>query len=582
MKLGDLSIRWEIGLSCAVLVLMGASASGVGMYFMQKIGTEIEEIAEQDIPLAEMLTNTTVHQLEQAILFERGLRVGLEMQRHAEMRGEFEQIAGAFEALSHKVDKELKEAEAKLEEFSGIAKSEAARQEFAKLLVQLKNIDESHLAYETRALALFSAIASGQADGLAAEIKAIEAMEDQVDHDLESALHEIERFTKESARHAEMDEKAAIVVVGVALVALLVLGGMLSFFLSRAITRPIKAVTNVMTEMSDGNKDVAITGTDSRDETGDMARSVEIFRQGLLEADRLAEEQRKADQEKVERAERIEGLNTQFDKNAAEVLDTVATASEELRATAESMSSIVEDTESRATSVASASQQASTNVQTVAAASEELSSSVTEVSRQIRESAAQTRHATEMVNNADRQVAGLADAANKIGEVVALINDIAEQTNLLALNATIEAARAGDAGKGFAVVASEVKNLASQTQHATNEIAQQIEAVQNETTTAVSAIKTIGEVIKQINAVSETIAESVTQQNAASMEISRNVEQAAEGTREVSSNIQTVSQAAGETGSASSQVLSAANELSTKSQGLREIVRQYLSDIKAA
>ncbi len=187
-----------------------------------------------------------------------------------------------------------------------------------------------------------------------------------------------------------------------------------------------------------------------------------------------------------------------------------------------------------------------------------------------------------MVKNADTQVAGLACAAEKIGEVVALIDDIAEQTNLLALNATIEAARAGEAGKGFAVVAAEVKSLATQTQTATAEISQQIAAVQEESKIAVAAIDNIDDAIEKINEVSQSIASAVEEQNAATGEITRNIEEAATGSREVSSNIQTVSQAAGETGSASSQVLAASEELTRQSQGLRQIVREYLSSVKAA
>ncbi|MBL8644652.1 MAG: methyl-accepting chemotaxis protein, partial [Rhodospirillaceae bacterium] len=160
--------------------------------------------------------------------------------------------------------------------------------------------------------------------------------------------------------------------------------------------------------------------------------------------------------------------------------------------------------------------------------------------------------------------------------------DIAEQTNLLALNATIEAARAGEAGKGFAVVASEVKNLATQTSKATDEIGGQIAGVQSATKASVDAIERIFETIEKVNGIATTIASAVEEQGAATKEIARNIEQAASGTKEVSSNIAGVTQAAGETGQVSAQVLEAAKELARQSTTLRSEVDTFLVDIKAA
>ena len=157
-----------------------------------------------------------------------------------------------------------------------------------------------------------------------------------------------------------------------------------------------------------------------------------------------------------------------------------------------------------------------------------------------------------------------------------MINDIAGQTNLLALNATIEAARAGDAGKGFAVVASEVKSLANQTAKATEEISGQISDVQNATVGAVSAIKSIGELINQINEVASAIASAVEEQSAATSEITRNVGEAAKGTQEVSSNITSVTEAAQESSSGANQVLEAAGELSRHSESLKSEVEKFL------
>jgi len=173
-------------------------------------------------------------------------------------------------------------------------------------------------------------------------------------------------------------------------------------------------------------------------------------------------------------------------------------------------------------------------------------------------------------------------AASKISDVVNLISDIAAQTNLLALNATIEAARAGDAGKGFAVVASEVKNLATQTGKATEEISSQIAAIQSEVDNSVTAIRNIAAAIHEINAVSNQIASAMEQQGSATIEIARNVQAAARGTEEVSGNIDNVTQAAAETGSAASQVLGAAAELGRQSDLLQSELGKFVATIRRA
>jgi methyl-accepting chemotaxis protein len=184
-------------------------------------------------------------------------------------------------------------------------------------------------------------------------------------------------------------------------------------------------------------------------------------------------------------------------------------------------------------------------------------------------------------NETDEKVQGLAKAAEKIGEVVALITDIAEQTNLLALNATIEAARAGDAGKGFAVVASEVKNLATQTARATDEISAQINGIQLATRDSVIAIQSIGKTINEIDEIGTAIATAIEEQGAATQEIARNVEQAADGTARVSSNIDGVTQAAGETGAAADKIQHSASELTRQSDVLRGEVDKFLGQIRA-
>ncbi|GAB6053680.1 globin-coupled sensor protein [Magnetospira thiophila] len=269
-----------------------------------------------------------------------------------------------------------------------------------------------------------------------------------------------------------------------------------------------------------------------------------------------------------------------FESNVHGMVQVVASAATELQATAQAMTGTAQLTSERATAVAAAAEEAATNVQTVAAAAEQLSGSIGEISAQVDKSSQIASSAVIEADRTNEQVRGLASAAQKIGEVVNLINDIASQTNLLALNATIEAARAGEAGKGFAVVASEVKNLASQTAKATDEIARQIADIQAATREAVGAIQGIGNTIGEINSISASIAASVEEQGAATQEIARNVEQAAAGTMEVTSHIVEVTTAADETGHSASQVLNASRELSTQAESLTQEVRHFLEDLR--
>jgi methyl-accepting chemotaxis protein len=362
----------------------------------------------------------------------------------------------------------------------------------------------------------------------------------------------------------------------------ILLGLVMAYVIGRSIVGPVAGMTAAMTKLAGGDKSVEIPSRDSTDEIGDMAKAVDVFKQNMLRADALADEQRQEQQKKAQRQTAIEGYIAHFDSSVRQSLDTLAAASTEMRATAESMSGTADQTSQQATTVAAASEQASVNVQTVAASTEEMSASIAEISRQVEQSTSITKKAVDEAQRTSATIGGLAEAAQKIGQVVQLIQDIASQTNLLALNATIEAARAGDAGKGFAVVASEVKSLATQTGKATEEIGGQIAANQTATAAAATAMKSIDGTIAQISEISTTIAAAMEEQGAATREITRNTQEAARGTQDVSSNIGGVTQAASETGAAAAQVLESSGELGQQAETLRAEVDDFLAKIRAA
>ena len=349
------------------------------------------------------------------------------------------------------------------------------------------------------------------------------------------------------------------------------------------IVRPLIGLNDAMQSLAAGSHDIAIPSVGQKDEVGDMARTVEVFKTNLTETDRLRHEQEAAKSlSEGERRAALATLADGFEESVKGVVTAVSAASVELQASAETLSETASRASAQSTEVAEATHGALEDVQTVASASEELAASIREIGAQVSRSAAIAGQAAHQAEATGGTVNALAESAQKIGEVVALISQIASQTNLLALNATIEAARAGDAGKGFAVVASEVKSLAAQTARATEEITQQITAIQSATGDAVGANKGIGQTIGQINEIATAIAAAVEEQSAATEEISRNVSHAAEGTEQVAQKIGAVTLAAGETGSAAGQVLSAADELSRQSDTLERKVNDFLMQIRAA
>lgn len=357
----------------------------------------------------------------------------------------------------------------------------------------------------------------------------------------------------------------------------------LGAFVGASFAKPIVRLTGAMKELAGGNNRVEIPNAKRGDEVGEMARTVEVFKQHALEIDHLATE--KAEQERRAEQEKKAAMNAladEFEARIAGIVDTVSSQSTEMHATAQAMSTTAEETSRQATVVATASEQATANVQTVASATEELSASVDEITRQVGESVEIASRANQEAERTNQTVQGLAAAADKIGQIVNLISEIAEQTNLLALNATIEAARAGEAGKGFAVVASEVKSLANQTAKATEEIATQINEMQSVSGDAVMAIGGIAKTIGEIGSIAKTISSAVGEQGTATREIAENTQQAAAGTDEVSSTIASVTQAASETGAAAQQVLMAAGELSKQSETMRAEVGTFLAKVRVS
>jgi methyl-accepting chemotaxis protein len=365
--------------------------------------------------------------------------------------------------------------------------------------------------------------------------------------------------------------------------ALMLLSIAIAWAITRSVVKPLSGLKERMASLSQGELVAPVANTDRSDEIGEMARTVAVFRDAMIETNRLRDEQTAAERRQTQqRNTDMNRLADQFESEVGEIITLVSTAANQLEASASTLSRTADTVEQVSQRAANASGDASASVHSVAAASEELASSVVEISRQVDASARIAGEAVGQAQKTDARISQLSQAAARIGDVVDLIKTIAGQTNLLALNATIEAARAGEAGRGFAVVAAEVKTLAEQTAKATGEISQQISDIQSATADSVIAIKEIGATIGRISEISSTIASAVEEQGAATQEISRNVQRAAEGTSQGAANIADVQRGVSETGAASSQVLSAAQSLSNESNRLKREVGKFMNTVRAA
>jgi methyl-accepting chemotaxis protein len=370
--------------------------------------------------------------------------------------------------------------------------------------------------------------------------------------------------------------------LGLLAVAIVLAFGMM-MVISRRVTTPIHVIQDGMHKLASGDVAVEVPYAQRKDEIGALAGAMQAFKSSLIEADRLRHTQRDTEARGTEqRKEEMARLADEFQTTVGNIVNAVSTASGELEKAASTLTRTAENTQKLSGAVAAASEDASNNVQTVASAAEEMTASVNEIAQRVQESSRIASEAVQQAGKTDARIGELSAAASRIGDVVKLITAIAEQTNLLALNATIEAARAGEAGKGFAVVASEVKQLATQTAKATDEIGTQIATMQTATQDSVAAIKEIGGTIARISEIAGAIAAAVEEQGAATQEIARNVQQAAQGTTKVATNITDVNRGASETGAASAQVLGSAQSLARDSGSLKSEVERFVKMVRAA
>jgi methyl-accepting chemotaxis protein len=385
---------------------------------------------------------------------------------------------------------------------------------------------------------------------------------------------------------ASMDDQAGqasvqytqgrIVVVGFMGVALLV-ALLASIFLIRSIALPIKAMTSAMLRLAERDMSADIPARGRVDEVGQMARAVQVFKDNMIHTDGLMAAAAREQALKARRQEAMDRHTRDFGDSITGVLESLGKSAAAMRASSTIVNQGAQQTRQTTSETFAGAERSARDLNSVAAAAEQLASSINEISRQVASVTTSVQNAVARAVETDTRVAALGAAGDRIGGVVALITKVASQTNLLALNATIEAARAGAAGKGFAVVASEVKALASQTAHATEQIAGQIVAIRGAAAEAIAAVRDVAASIGEVQGVAAAIAASVEEQAAATREITSTMQKVTGTTTQAAAALGEVLAIAESTDRSSVAVLDAAEDVARTAETLRQEVSDFLA-----
>lgn len=467
--LSKLTIAQKVYLLGFCQLVAMAILGGFALYQMNKIGNELIDIAEEDIPLTKKLTLVTEHQLEQAIYFERALIKAIRVDQGLENKQTFEQAKVKVHDLTVKVEKEIIEVEAFIEQAIPLLHSDLAKQEFTQLLADLKKVEASYSTLISEVDQVMDYGSNGDIEKMLKVSHQVEAHEDELDQALISILDRVQDFTLNSALQAEADEKAAIKWMTIIAVIALIIGIALPILVTRSIRSPILNLIERLDQVANGDGDLTVKlETHSRDETGTVARSFNKFLSVLS------------------------SMIVQINSKAEELQNSSSMTSTSLQKTLQNVEKQRLDIEQVATAINQmnmTTQEVANNTANASSVTDQVKKNVLEGHKEAIATQQVIQELANEVTSSSDVIENLVSETNNIGQVLESIQGIAEQTNLLALNAAIEAARAGETGRGFAVVADEVRSLAKRTQDATVDIQQLVERLQSEAKNAVTSMK---------------------------------------------------------------------------------------------
>jgi methyl-accepting chemotaxis protein len=553
--LNTMSLKAKLMGFASVLLSLLIISSVYAVYSMNSIGKELFTIAEEDIPLTEKIAQITVHQLEQAVQFERSLHYGAILKTEDSALSKFRQSISAFDEGTESIEAEIHEAEQLAEQVAKHSSGDE-KEEFEAINRSLKEIEVTHDDFVKHAHEVFVAFTEGKTHQAEEIAEQVEHEEDNLDKSLEGLLVEIGRFTEESAKRAEAHEHAAVVVLSIIAVVSLIIGLIVSSVFATFIVNALQKATVIAS--GDLTHDIEVT---SRDEIGELLTAINGMRKNLLN---MLSDISETTEQLSAASEEMSSVTTQ----TSETIQTQRSETEQVATAMNEMTATVQDV--------------AVNINHTASAANDAYEQTEEGSQIVKRSIDQINKLAEQVECSSKTINDLEHHSEAINTVLDVIKGIADQTNLLALNAAIEAARAGEQGRGFAVVADEVRTLAGRTRQSTDEINEMIEKLQTGSRQAVTVMdqsreeaKSAVEFATQTGAALSTITQAVEKINEMSSQIASAAEEQGSVAEEINRNIVKINDMSNQTSDGASETATASHNLAHMATELQGLVARF-------